>query len=269
MKIIAVDDERLALESLTNSIKKAAPDSEVISFRNGLDAIEYCKQNQVDIAFLDISMREILGVEVATEIKKFLPKINIIFSTGYDEYRDKAFDMHASGYITKPITYAKVKKEIDDLRYPPEKQTAATQSTTTVNYKFKIRCFGNFDVFTLDGKSVHFERQKAKELFAYLVFRQGASCTIKEIATILFEEGLYDKKEQVYIQKIISSLMKTMKAYNAEDLINRAYNSLGVNKLMLDCDYYHAIDNKDYSQYMGEFLAQYSWAEEFNYYFDS
>jgi len=109
--------------------------------------------------------------------------------------------------------------------------------------------------------------QKAKELFAYLVFRQGATCTIKEIATILFEEGTYDKREQVYIQKIISSLMKTMRDNNVEEIMNRTYNSLGVKKHLLDCDFFKAIETKDSSNYLGEFIAQYSWAEEFNGFF--
>ncbi len=263
MTILAVDDEKIALEALTEAIRHAEPEAEIIAFRNGLEALAYCDKNQVDIAFLDISMREITGVKLAEYIKEKQPKINIIFSTGYDEYRTEAFDMHASGYITKPITDKKVRKELDDLRHPVEDGKAASRPKKVL----RIKGFGNFDVFDEDGRSLHFDRQKAKEMFAYLVLKRGTSCTVREIAAVLFEDGDYDKKQQLYIQKIISSMMNTLRAAGAETIVNKTYNSIGLNADTLDCDFYRAMDTKDYSGYLGEFFAQYSWAEDYNYFF--
>jgi two-component SAPR family response regulator len=56
----------------------------------------------------------------------------------------------------------------------------------------------------MDNVPLHFERSKAKEIFAYLIYKHGASCTIREIAAILFEDEPYDRKQQWHIQKIIS-----------------------------------------------------------------
>ena len=72
------------------------------------------------------------------------------------------------------------------------------------NALLKVRCFGNFEVFNLNNIPLHFERSKAKEVFAYLIYKHGASCTIKEIAAVLFEDEPYDRKQQGYTQKIIS-----------------------------------------------------------------
>ena len=85
--------------------------------------------------------------------------MNIIFVTGFSEYTGDAMRLHASGYIMKPVTTEAVKSELDDLRFPIIPKD---------NSLLRVQCFGNFDVFTPDGKPMHFERSRSKEIFAYL-----------------------------------------------------------------------------------------------------
>ena len=127
----------------------------------------------------------------------------------------------------------------------------------------KVRCFGNFDVFTLDNMPVHFERSKAKEVLAYLIYKHGASCTIREIAAVLFEDEPYDRKQQGYTQKIISSLMNTLRQYGADDLVVKKYNSISIRPELVDCDGYRfeKMDVAAIDLYGNEYMAQYSWAE--------
>ncbi len=101
-----------------------------------------------------------------------------------------------------------------------------------------MQCFGNFDVFLPDGTPVRFERSKSKEIFAYLVHRHGGSCSTREIAAALFEDEPYDKKQQSYLQTLISAMMKTLKKNGAAKAVNKSYNALSVNPAVLDCDYY-------------------------------
>lgn len=61
-------------------------------------------------------MRGVSGIDVAKQLKEIIPDINIIFVTGYDEYTKDAMAIHASGYIEKPVTAGKVRKETEDLR---------------------------------------------------------------------------------------------------------------------------------------------------------
>lgn len=49
----------------------------------------------------------------------------------------------------------------------------------------RVKCFGSFDAYTTTGETLRFERSKAKEMLTYLVYKRGASCTIKEIAESL------------------------------------------------------------------------------------
>ena len=254
MRILCVDDEPLALQMLELSIGKAKPDAEVIGFEEPEDLIEEAKENGCDIAFLDIHMSEMNGVEAAKRLKEINPKMNIIFVTGFSEYTGDAMRLHASGYIMKPVTKDKVAAELADLRF-----TIVPKDNTLL----KVQCFGNFDVFTPDGKPLHFERSKAKEVFAYLVHRHGSSCTKKEIAAILFEDMPYDNKQQIYVQKIIAAMMKELKNVGAEEVINKTYNNISVNVDLIDCDYYRfqELDAGAVNAYQSEYMSQYYWAD--------
>lgn len=254
MKILCVDDEPLALEMLTEAIEEAAPDAELKAFRKQSDLLEEARQGGCDIAFLDIHMRGMNGVELAKKLKDLNPKTNIIFVTGYDEYTGDVMRLRASGYVMKPVTKEKLEEELKELRFPIEPKSGAV---------LKVQCFGNFDVFTLDGTPVHFERSKSKEVFAYLVHRHGSSCTVKEIAAALFEDEPYDLKQQAYLQKIISAMMKSLRKIGAEKVINKSYNSMSVNVSLLDCDYYRflELDAGAVNSYQCEYMSQYYWAD--------
>ena len=108
MRILAIDDERLALESLKDAIRTAAPEAEVIGFRYADEVLEYAERNVCDVAFCDIRMIDMNGLTLAEKLKEINPRINIIFATGYSMYHEAAFTMYASGYLLKPVTAEKL-----------------------------------------------------------------------------------------------------------------------------------------------------------------
>ena len=254
MKILCVDDEPLMLQMLEMAIKEAKPDADVTAFDEPEDLLDAAKEGGCDVAFLDIHMSGMTGVELAKALKGVNPKMNIIFVTGFSEYTGDAMALRASGYIMKPVTKEAVEEELSELRFPIVPKSDAL---------LKVQCFGNFDVFTPDGTPVHFERSRAKEIFAYLVHRHGSSCTIKEIAAALFEDEPYDKKQQGYIQTLMHAMMKSLKKVGAEAAVNKSYNSLSVNVNTLDCDYYRfaELDAGAVNAYANEYMSQYYWAD--------
>lgn len=261
MTILLIDDEPLALEMLKDSVAEACPDAVLHPFLKTSEALAFLQANPVDIAFLDIQMRGMSGLEMAVKCKQLYPKINLIFATGYDSYAIDAMTMHASGYIMKPITAEKVKKELMNLRHPLQSRPGT---------KLQVKCFGNFDVCLPDGTPLQFARAKSKELLAYLVYRKGTPCSVRELAAVLFEDSDYDRKQQVYLQKIISSMMQTLKQYDLASIVQKRYNSICLDVSVLDCDYYRflELDPGAINSYTGEFLSQYSWAEFMTGYLD-
>ena len=251
MKIIAVDDEKIALDALSSAIKEIVAEDEVISFRYPEDALEYVKDNFCDIAFLDVEMAGMSGVALAEELKRYNSEINIVFCTGYGNYRDKAFELHASGYLMKPITPEKVKRELENLRRP-----------ILDRKRLKVQTFGNFEVY-LDGKPLSFKYRRTKELFAYLVDRVGALCTVGEIIGILFED---EGGREDYFQKIRRDLLSTLQEVGCENVIVHKRGMLGVVISEIQCDYYDCLNKKkDFAaSYFGEYMSQYSFAEYTN-----
>lgn len=118
MKILLVDDEELQLMRLESAVKAVVSDAELLKYTNPVEAYDANKDNQIDIAFLDIEMPLINGVQLAKKLKHLNPLINIIFVTAYDSYALEAYKIHASGYVTKPVNEEKIKAEIEGLRHP-------------------------------------------------------------------------------------------------------------------------------------------------------
>ena len=104
IKTLIVDDEPLARKGLAVRLEEFS-DIEVIKLcSSGFDAIESCKNEKIDLVFLDIQMPGMNGFEVAralSESSKDLPAI--VFVTAFDHFAVKAFEIHALDYILKPV----------------------------------------------------------------------------------------------------------------------------------------------------------------------
>ncbi|MCL2627701.1 MAG: response regulator [Oscillospiraceae bacterium] len=253
MNIIAVDDEYLQLIDLALAIKTAIPTANIQTFESPTDAAAFGSKNLIDIAYLDINMPGLSGIELAKKLRDTNPQVNIIFTTGYDEYAKESYNVQASGYLTKPITDKAVADSLKHLRKPVDLRAEK---------KLRVQCFGNFDVFA-NGNILYFKRQKSKELLAYLVHKRGTSCTIKELCAVIYDESVNAKSMDKQIQSVISVMMKTLKEADAEDVITKNYNSISIDVSKVDCDYYRYLvkDPSLTHVYTGEYMTNYEWAE--------
>lgn len=116
--MIVVEDEPVILKGFVHLLSDTLPNTQVFGFQSGMEALQFAQSNRVDAAFLDIELCGESGVELAKEMSAINPRINIIFLTGHSEYYAEALDMHCSGYILKPLTPKKIRKEIEHLRFP-------------------------------------------------------------------------------------------------------------------------------------------------------
>lgn len=245
MKILLVDDEELQLIRLENACKKVMPESEFFSFTNPLKVVE--SNVNFDLAFLDIEMPGLNGIQLAKKLKSINPKIKIIFVTAYNNYALDAYRLHASGYITKPVNENKIKVENDEL-------------DNVINLKsekkLQVKCFGNFEIFH-NGSPVKFSYQKSKEVFAYLIDREGSSINVNELNAVLWEE---DHKS--YLRNLIADIKQSLKSIDCEDVFVKKFNGYSIDVNKIDCDAYeYKKDNPDAVRlYRGEYMIQYPWA---------
>ena len=248
MIAIAVDDEALMLGALVSAVKASADITEVTPFSVCEDALEYVKNNPVDIAFLDINMRGMGGIALAEKLIAACPGCRIVFCTGHEEYALRAFKLHASGYLLKPISAADVQAEIDNIKGMRRSDKLLT-----------VKCFGNFEVYA-NGEILRFKRSRTKELLAFLVDRNGAGVTIAEISVALWEND-EDMKNQNYIHQLIRDLRQALETVGAEAVFRRNNYLYSVDPQKLDCDYYAFLQTGKPAFY-GEYMTQYSWAEK-------
>ncbi|MBQ0134106.1 MAG: response regulator [Clostridiales bacterium] len=253
MRILLIDDEPAALNLLRKAVKEAVPHADIAAFDSSLDALHDAEENRPDVVFSDIRMPELSGLPLAKALKKLNPKVNIIFSTGYSEYKDESIFLHVSGYITKPVTAEDVRAQLDNLLYPIETPTAPIHART----------FGNFDLF-VDGKAVAFNRSKSKELLAYLIDRHGAAVPKKELCAILYD-GDYSISKQNYFTQIYAALKDTLDEYGCGSMLLRRYNSYAVDISVFTCDSYAFLegDTSAINRFRGEYMEQYSWAAQY------
>ena len=268
MTVVAVDDEEISLMCLEAVLDSMDDVDKVLTFSNAEDTIDYFKTGKADAAFLDIQLYlsggTLNGLMLAAKIKELCPECHVVFVTSCPEYAVDAFKLHVSGYIVKPVTREAARKELD---YIIMEKRAASNARGFVEEKeeepkVRAQCFGNFEVFW-KNKPVVFQLSKAKELFAYLVHRKGASVSMAELAAVLFEDKEDGLSVQSQIRNLVASMRKTFSSLGCPDLFNKSRGYISIKTDLTDCDYYSFMngDSDAINEYSGEYMAQYSWAE--------
>lgn len=248
MIAIAVDDEKIMLNALEKAVNKSPEISEVKAFSVGQEALEWVRENPVDIAFLDISLRGMTGLSLGEKILELRPACKIVFCTGYSEYAVDAFKLHASGYLLKPVDEQSVQREIEHIK-----------SISFKDKKLLVKCFGNFEAL-VEGRPLGFKRSKTKELMAYLIDRKGAGVTTKQICAVLWENSVDDTKSRNHLYQIINDLKNTIAEVGVEDILIKNSTTYAIDVDKVSCDYYDFLA-KGKPEFYGEYMSQYSWAE--------
>ena len=110
-----VDDESLALSRLKRLLNENGIE-DITAFDNPIEALKEITKTKFDVVFLDISMPNITGLELADSIIQLEPKTFIVFQTAYSEFALEAFKNGGMGYLVKPIESSDIKSVLDKIR---------------------------------------------------------------------------------------------------------------------------------------------------------
>lgn len=116
--VIMVDDNKIIINGSLPIIEQVIPNASVTGFIDPSEAVEYAKENRVSLAFLDIEMGTISGLDVCRELLKINPRTNVVYLTAYSGYSLDAWSTGASGFMLKPFTAKGIKEQLENLRYP-------------------------------------------------------------------------------------------------------------------------------------------------------
>lgn len=103
IKTLIVDDEPPAIEELYYHCSQYIDQQNIYEIDNPKQALDAIKDYHIDLAFLDINMPFISGIELAEKIAELDKPPYIVFVTAYDEYALQAFELNAIDYVLKPI----------------------------------------------------------------------------------------------------------------------------------------------------------------------
>ena len=118
---IIIEDEPLALERTKQFVQKVPFLNLEATFDNALNGLAYLKKNQVDILFLDINMDELSGIEL---LESSNINSQVIFTTAYQEYALKGYELNVTDYLLKPFTFNRFLQSVNKAHENLAKQKA-------------------------------------------------------------------------------------------------------------------------------------------------
>lgn len=138
-----------------------------------------------------------------------------------------------------------------------------TKLVNSQKNNIRIITFGNFTILH-NQTVIKFQRKKSLELLAYLVYKKGSSVDSKELINVLYGERATSSKYGSSLRNLIVDIKQSLKKLNIMDFFISEYNSFRINPSVVDCDYYNYLEDSKNSKetFSGEFMSQFSWAED-------
>ncbi|MEM6525421.1 MAG: LytTR family DNA-binding domain-containing protein [Bacteroidota bacterium] len=151
MKCIAVDDEPLALKVISDYIEKVPFLELKGTFENPFEALQVINNESIDIAFLDINMPGLTGIQLVKSLKK-VP--NLIFTTAYSEYAVEGFELDATDYLLKPFGFDRFLKAVNKIDHTKPPQTTyrePSQNALFVQSEHRMIRLDIKDIYYIEG----------------------------------------------------------------------------------------------------------------------
>jgi len=127
LSAVIVDDEQLARDELAFLLKDVDDVNVVAQGKNGLEAVNLIREHNPDLVFLDVQMPGLDGFGVIKKLlDKKVPLPKIVFSTAFDQYAVKAFEVNAVDYLLKPFDKKRVAQSVAKARAKMESTAAPT-----------------------------------------------------------------------------------------------------------------------------------------------
>lgn len=117
-RVMLLDDEKIILQGGIPVLRQALPGAEICGFGVPLEAVRFAREHRIALAFLDIEMGRVSGLEVCRQLLAIQPQMNVVFLTAYRDYAFDCWATGASGFLLKPLTEEKVLHILPQLRCP-------------------------------------------------------------------------------------------------------------------------------------------------------
>lgn len=211
MRVILIDDERLAIANLRNMLLNYAHIKIIGIFMDAATALEQVSRLRPDVFFLDIHLQDMNGLAASRLFLEACPQAEIVFVTGYTQYAVKAFAHSAADYLVKPVQDARLKLTVDRLY----RRLGTVGSALAVTEQSRLQCFGQV-LYHRPGESpvrLRWQTEKVKELFLYLLHHRGKMVSKSALLDLLWP-GVPERKAKANLQISIHRIRKIWQDVN-------------------------------------------------------
>lgn len=203
MRTMIVDDELPALNMLKSYVTTHGELTLVHATTEGANVLADITTYKPTLLFLDINIGHISGVELAEEINKDFPEINIIFVTAYSEYAVKAFELNAIDYLLKPVTKKRFAHAVSRLDIPSDNQDEPDK-------QIKMTLFKEGRIQTSNGEDIALRTRKAYELL-FLLRHYSTEGILKDKILELLWPNLTQESSSMMLHTTIYQIRQTFK----------------------------------------------------------
>ncbi|MEY9974473.1 two-component system LytT family response regulator [Lysinibacillus sp. RC46] len=220
IRVIVMDDEPLALINMEKKLKEFNSIEVIKSFTTVKDLLAEGPSLDFQVAFLDVEMPGMNGLEIAQLLKEWNKNIFIVFVTAYRDYAVQAFEIHSIDYLLKPISKARLETTINRIQELLHLENKSTPIQIRNKPALAIQCFGGF-VVLYNNKAVHWRTLKTKELFAFLFSNLNSQVPRDTIIDALWADTEL-KKARVQLHTTVSYLRTTLSTLGYLEVIQYA-----------------------------------------------
>lgn len=234
MKILIVDDEPAMLFVMKRLLSTIQGLELIGSFRHAEEALDFVRDVDVDLAFLDIKIAEDNGVELARRMRSLRADLDIVFTTSYTEFALHAYEVYPLDYIVKPISR---KRLVQTITQAAIRRSASSghAGDLTLN-RLTVRGLGCFEVSSKRTGVVKWMSKKSMELFAYLLVNRGRSVTKIRILEDIFPERPL-KNAETYLHTAVYQLRKALAPHGLKEMVISAQEQYRVDLEQADVDF--------------------------------
>jgi len=240
---ILIDDERPALRELNHLLAAHADFLQVIgSFHRVEELLNSVDRLRPAVAFIDMQMPMLHGLELAENLRERLPNIALVFVTAHRQFAADAFDRDAIDYLLKPVTPERLAGTIARL-IRHFSTCSQIKSEDFETYPVRIRTFGGLHVTTHVGP-MRWHSAKTRELFAYLLHHRSSPPYQEQMLDDLYPDAIPEKaKQRLYNDRY--QLRRQLQACSiTEDWVRIDHNQLridSINNVFCDVDHYERL----------------------------
>ncbi|BBI36562.1 response regulator [Cohnella abietis] len=234
MKVLIVDDEPgmlLAMKRLLSNME----DVELVgSYQSAAEALDFVRDRDVDLAFLDIKIAEDDGLELARSLRSVRADLDIVFTTSHSEFAINAYDVYPLDYMVKPISRIRLTQTI--IRAASRRSRSSDEASNLKSNRLTVRGLGGFDVSSKQTGAVKWISKKSMELFAYLLVNRDRSVTKARILEEIFPQ-MPLKNAEIYLNTAVYQLRKALSLHGVKEMVISAQEQYRLDLEQVEVDF--------------------------------